>query len=124
VRCLRSDGLHCGFCAEEYGRRARYVFPVRVDGAVRLVELGRVQYQTLALVYQEGRWLGTRLRLAREWDAANARIQVTFLGREGLTDEVVVDIEEYVSTLGVSAAQRFQPVKATLPSQRSDGSNS
>src|SRR6266478_3776787 len=90
ARCLRADGGSCQFCIAEIGRRARYVVAVKVGESVRLVEFGRVQYPQLSLIYNGGRWLGSRLRLAREWDAANARISITFLGREVVTSEVEV----------------------------------
>lgn len=124
VRCARADGGICAWCDGDYGRRARYVFPVRVGDAVRLVELGRVQYSSLAMVWEEGRWIGARFRLEREWDAANARIRVTYVGREVLSEEVQVDISEYVSTLGLSASQRWSPPGVGLPLRGSDGSQS
>lgn len=124
ARCLKADGLECSFCAQEVGRRARYVFAVRTGEAVRLVELGRVQYPTLSMIYDGGRWLGSRLRLAREWDAANARIAVSFLGREAISPEVEVQVGEYVAGLGQAEARAFKvpavrvevpPSKGSLP---------
>lgn len=127
ARCLKQDGAECSFCAAEIGRRARYVFAVRAGDATRLVELGRVQYPTLSMIYEGGRWVGSRLRLAREWDAVNARIAVAFLGREVISDEVAVEIGDYVASLGRSEAASMRPPvvgvsspssKASLPSSQ------
>lgn len=109
ARCLKADGGECAFCSQEIGRRARYVFAVRMGDATRVVELGRVQYPTLAMIYDGGRWVGSRLRLAREWDAANARIAVSYLGREAVSAEVILDIADFVAGLGQAEARSMRP---------------
>lgn len=109
ARCLAADGLACQWCDDHVGRRARYVFAVRVGENLRLIELGRVQFPTLSMMYESGRWLGTRMELRREWDAANARIAVTPRGREVVTEEVTVDIGEFVAGLGMAEARQLKP---------------
>lgn len=121
VRCLAADGHECGWCAAQIGRRARYVFAVRVGELVRLVELGRVQFPLLQIMYDGGRWLGTRVQLAREWDAANARISIEFRGREVISDEVVVDIAEHVASLGLAEARTIKPPNSAGSSIPSKG---
>lgn len=121
VRCLKADGAPCEWCDREIGRRARYVFPVRAGDVPRLVELGRVQYPELSMIYGAGRWLGARLRLEKEWDAPNARIRVTYLGREVITTEAEVDVGVYVSQLGFQELRTIKPpmVGADPPSKPS-----
>lgn len=124
VRCGRSDaGADCAWCAAEVGHRARYVFPCRAGESVRLVELGRVQYSTLAMVYESGRWIGRRLRLRREWDAVNARIVVEVLGVEVVSPESVLDCSEYVAGLGASEARMIRPPEPLPPDRRSGGAS-
>lgn len=110
VRCLQSDGLTCEWCEAHVGRRARYVFAVRMGENLRLIELGRVQFPVLSMIYEGGRWLGSRLELRREWDAANARIQVTPRGREVITPEMEVEIGEHVAALGLAEAKSCKPL--------------
>jgi hypothetical protein len=120
VRCLAADGRACEWCDAQVGRRARYVFAVRTGDVVRLVELGRVQFPLLQVMYEGGRWLGTRMELKREWDAANARIQIVPRGREVITDEVVVDIGDHVAGLGMAEARQLRPASApdrSIPSK-------
>lgn len=124
VRCAQADGESCEWCESQIGRRARYVFAVRVADQVRLVELGRVQFPQLQVFYSAGlsRWLGTRLRLSREWDAANARIEVLYQGRENLSDECVVDPGDYVAGLGQAERRMFRPNTSGQPAPPSKGS--
>lgn len=114
ARCLKPDGGECSLCEEQIGRRARYVFAVRVAESLRLVEMGRVQYPTLAAIYDSGRWLGARLTLAKEWDAANARISVIYQGREHVSAEVEVDIGDFVAGLGMAEARTFRAPRVTI----------
>lgn len=109
VRCVAGGPEGCSWCAAEVGRKARYVFPVKTGEVTRLVELGRVQYATLAMIYDAGRWVGSRLRLRREWDAVNARIAVDFLGREHLSEELWLDCSDYVSSLGLAEYRMHRP---------------
>lgn len=124
ARCLRADGGECQLCEEQIGRRARYVFAVRSGDAVRLVELGRVQYPVLAAIYDSGRWLGARLKLTKEWDAANARIAVIPCGREHVSAEVEVDIGDFVAGLGMAEARTFRAPRVTVELPPSKGSRS
>lgn len=117
IRCVAADGAPCAWCDAEIGRRARYVFPVRVADAVRLVELGRVQYPLLAVLYDSGRWVGRRIKLRREWDAANARISLEPVGFEVITSEVQVDCADYVGTLGAAEARTIKPPEHAPPSK-------
>lgn len=115
LRCLRSEGQGCAWCDASVGKRARYVFPVQLHDearSLRLLEVGRVQYPQLSMVYTEGRWMGSRWRIRKEWDAANARIDMAYLGREHLSTEAVIDVTEYVETLGraeLRSAKKPQP---------------
>lgn len=128
VRCRRADGQPCDWCDREIGRRARYVFPVRVGEGMRLVELGRVQFSMLDMLYQSGRWIGRRLKLSREWDAQNARILVEPLGMEALTDESTVDVGEFVASLGMTEAATIRPPQviggSAPPGPKGSGSGS
>lgn len=109
VRCVAADGAECEWCNAQVGRRARYVFAVRTEDQVRLVELGRVQFPTLSLMYDGGRWLGSRMELRREWAAKNARIAVIPRGREAISDELVVEIGDHVDGLGLAEARQLRP---------------
>lgn len=102
VRCVKEERGVCEWCRAGYERRARYVFPVRVDEDVRLVELGRVQYPALSGIVQFERWLGSRLRLVRERPVKNAPIQLRRIGAEVLPEEAVIDISQVVAGLGMS----------------------
>lgn len=103
VRCFKPDGDECAWCIGQVGVRARYVVPVLVDGAQRLVELGRVQYGALRMLSESaGGEVGKRIRLQHEWKARNAPIVVSPLGREVITAEMVVDVADFVDTLGRS----------------------
>lgn len=121
VRCLMRERGSCEWCAAGQEARARYVFPGRVAGTYGLVELGRVQYAMLAVVYQEKRWIGARLRLAKEWESKNARISCVFLGREHVSPEEVIDCSDYVRTLGLAAVGVVHPLRVGPP--RSGGAD-
>lgn len=122
VRCLAADGRPCEWCDAQVGRRARYVFAVRTADQVRLVELGRVQFPLLQVMYDGGRWIGTRMELRREWDAANARITIVPRGREVITDEVMVDIGDHVAGLGLAEARSLKPASSAGKVIPSEGS--
>lgn len=123
VRCGRADGGSCAWCDADVGRRARYVFPVYAGDVPRLVEFGRVQYPVLSMLYDSGRWVGRRLRLKKEWDAANARIGVEPCGFETLTTERELDCSDYVATLGAAEARSIRPPELTPPSKPSRDAN-
>jgi hypothetical protein len=109
VRCLRREDLACAWCASGQVPRVRYVLPVRVGSDLRLVELGRVQHTMLALLDQTGGLIGRRVRLVREWAAKNAPIQVVSQGREHLSPEQLIDLEEFVSNLGRAELAMVRP---------------
>lgn len=117
VRCLRNEGLACAWCASGQAPRARYVMPVHVGSDLRLVELGRVQYSMLSMLNDNGGLIGRRVRLVREWVAKNAPIQVRSLGREHLSDEQVIDLEEFVGCLGRAELAMVKPPKNPVPEQ-------
>lgn len=118
VRCARAVGVACAWCDAGFPRRARYVFPVRVEGEVRVVEVGRVQYPTLKLLVAEG-FTGRVLRLKRTHAAKNAEIQMFPAGKEHVSDESLVCCEEFVSNLGVGQLKLLQPPTPVPPSERS-----
>ena len=113
VRCVRGDGLFCAWCEAQIGRRARYVFPVLKDGKPNLVEFGRVQYNTLALLYDVKPWLGKRLRISRTHAAKNAEILIDYVGREVITPEMEMDIADIVDTLGRDNLRFYKPPQPT-----------
>lgn len=118
VRCQQALGVACAWCDAGFDRRARYVFPVRVDGEVRVVEVGRVQYPTLKLLVGEG-WLGRVIRLKRAYAAKNAEIVLFPVRRESVSEEAQVDVEEFVSRLGVGQMKLLPAPQPTTPSERS-----
>lgn len=130
VRCFKGDMVTCPWCEGQVGVRARYVVPVLVDGAQRLVELGRVQYGSLRMLSESvGGEVGKRIRLSHEWNAKNAPIVVLPLGREVITAEMVVDVREFVDTLGraergVASALGLRPSGVVGSSDSRNGSGS
>lgn len=114
VRCLRNEGLACAWCASGQAPRARYVMPVHVGSDLRLVELGRVQYSMLSMLNDNGGLVGRRVRLVREWVAKNAPIQVRPLGKEHLSPEQVIDLEEFVGCLGRAELAMVKPPKSPV----------
>lgn len=100
VRCVKEEVGECVWCTGEFQQRVRYVFPVRFDDQVRLIELGRVQYPALVAIYTFERWIGSRLRLVRERPVKNAPIQLRRVGEEVVPAEAVVDCSELVKGLG------------------------
>lgn len=125
VRCRRAMGVTCDWCEAGAERRARYVFPVLVEGELRVVELGRVQFSVLRLLHEEGRWLGQKLTLRRAFAAKNAEIVLIPAGRESVSDEATVDVEQFVANLGVGQLRLVDPprretpaLERTLPSER------
>lgn len=102
VRCVFEERGQCDWCRANYERRVRYVFPVRCEDELRVVELGRVQYPALAAAVQFHTWLGLRLRLVRERPVKNAPIQLRVVGQERIPPEAVVDVSTFVGSLGLS----------------------
>lgn len=102
VRCVFEERGTCDWCKAGYEKRVRYVFPVRLDDEVRVVELGRVQYPALAALMQFHVWTGSRLRLVRERPVKNAPIQLRRVGEERIPPEAVVDCSQLVASLGLS----------------------
>lgn len=102
VRCVKEERGDCDWCRAEYQRRVRYVFPVRVDDQVRCCELGAPQYPSLSAISTFERWVGSRLRLARERPVKNAPILVRRIGEEVVPPEAVVDCSGLVAGLGLS----------------------
>lgn len=119
VRCARREHLACALCEGGQAPRVRYVLPVHVAGALRLVEVGRVQYSTLAMMEENGGLVGRRCVVVREYAAKNAAIVLRPAGRETVSAEQVVDISEFVGQLGRIELAAVQP--ATL---RGDGGSS
>jgi hypothetical protein len=116
VRCVRSVGVACAWCDAGFERRARYVLPVRVDGELRVLELGRVQYSNLSLVANspDGE-VGAKLRLWRPYRARNAEIMVMPCGREHVSEEARVDLTDYVSQLGLTQLKMLTAPKTDSP---------
>lgn len=100
VRCVFEERASCDWCRAGYEKRVRYVFPVRADDELRVVELGRVQYPALAAIVEFGEWCGSRLRLVRERPVKNAPIQLRKVGREVVPAEAQVDLTGFVAGLG------------------------
>jgi len=100
VRCVRWEAGRCAVCERGQPRRVRYVVPVRRDGVPMLLELGRVQYPVLHLVFGQDDWLGRKLRVSREWPARNAPIVVVPVGREHVSEEEKWDVSAEVGELG------------------------
>lgn len=118
VRCARALGVSCAWCDGGFPRRARYVFPVLVEGEVRVVEVGRVQYPMLKLVVAEG-IVGRVLRLKRTHAAKNAEIQLFAVAREAVGEEARVCVEAFTENLGVGQLKLLQPPAPANPSERS-----
>lgn len=118
VRCVRQEAGNCAWCEQGYEARVRYVFPALVGDDLRLVELGRVQYPMLAMLVQESGWIGRKLKLVREWDAKNARIQIRPAGKGHVSAEQVVDLEDFVANLGVGQLKLLKVPQSNIPSKR------
>lgn len=106
VRCRRREAGECRFCELKFEIRKRYVFPVRVDDEareVRVVELGRVQYPVMEVVYEMHGWVGCKLVLARERPARNAPIHVRHVReyKEIVPREAQVDVEGFAREQGL-----------------------
>lgn len=101
VRCVLTERGSCDWCRAQYDRRARYVLPVDVDGQVRALELGRVQYPALAGIEEFGGLLGARIVLARERPVRNAPIGVRLACRVQVPMEQRRDVSGLVAALGM-----------------------
>ena len=101
LRCVLEERGACDLCRAGYERRARYVLAVELDGEVRLVEFGRVQFPALALLQELGGLVGARLRVTRERPVRNAPIRLREVAREVIAADRRHDIGGYVATLGL-----------------------
>lgn len=115
MRCIRPEGIACAWCAGGHVPRVRYVLPIHVGGELRLLELGRVQFSMLSMLEETGGLVGRRIIVVREWPAKNAPIQLRPAGSERLSEEQIVDIEQFVTQLGrheLAANRPPTPVQA------------
>lgn len=122
VRCARAVGVACAWCDAGFVRRARYVFPALLDGELRVWEFGRVQAPTLKLLCAEG-IIGRTLRLRRAFRAKNAEVSIFPTGRQHVGEENTVDVEDFVSHLGVGQMKLLPPAPQVNPSERSSSEN-
>jgi hypothetical protein len=114
VRCVQAVGVACAWCDAGYQKRARYVFPALVQGEVRVFEVGRVQFSMIRQLREEG-FVGRVLELRKAWKAKNAEIVILPVGRERVSDEVRIDVEQFVSELGGGQLLLISPPPRTSP---------
>lgn len=115
ARCQMSDGKPCAICADAKGWKARYVLPVRVEGELRIVELGKPQWGWLEVQDVMGSWVGTRVRIGRERPAKNAVITITTVGREHVSEELRFD------AAGIAATEGQEIYRAWLIDREAEG---
>lgn len=115
ARCQMSDEKPCAICADGNGWKARYMLPVRVDGELRVLELGKPQWGWLEVQDALGSWVGARIRVGRERAQKNGVITVTTVGREHVSPELVF------SCAGMAAAEGQEIYRAWVIERQLDG---
>lgn len=121
VRCVRAEVGECAWCEAAHERRARYVIPVMLGEDLRLLEVGRVQYPILSLLVQEPGWIGRRLKIAKSDARKNATITLRPVGREHVSAEMVIDIEDFVYDLGRGQLALMRVPQVASPSKPRSG---
>jgi hypothetical protein len=100
VRCTSLDHGDCALCNQGVGYRVRYVVPVLLDGAPRLLEIGRTQWPWIEVRESLQDWVGCRFAISRERPVKNAPLIIVSLGRAHVSEEQAIDVRGVVATLG------------------------
>lgn len=113
-KSFRCIGEGCNTCEKGKPPDVRYVLLVSRlgDGRRYWLELRRRHYKLLEIAEKDNKTIiGTRWSVKKEWDAVNARVEITYMDHRPTSE---VNVDRFIESLAV----RFPSKESTAPPVR------